>query len=85
LYDKRFLFEVEKGDQHIVHARVFLAVGSREGDGTHRMVPDLENMARILANHHALEVRHEVLEDETHDSVFPTAVSRGLRYVFRGD
>ncbi len=85
-YDDRFIFGLERQQaKSTVKARVYMAVGAREGDEQHAMVADLERMAKRLADHPALQVKHEVFDDEMHDSVFPTALSRGLRFVFRGD
>lgn len=81
-YAERFLFAVEPKR---ANARVYLAVGAREGNGEHDMVVDLRRMAAALAKRKELAVRREVFDDETHDSVFPTAVSRGIRFVFEGD
>ena len=69
--------------------KVFCGVGSREHDGdqTKSMVVDLEAFVAALRSRgaNAPEIRSEVFSDETHDSVFPTALSRGIRFVFNGD
>ena len=83
-YLDRFMFGLEKKASPSP-ARVYLAVGAREGNGEHDMVVDLRRMAAALAKRKQLTVRREVFDDETHDSVFPTAVSRGIRFVFEGD
>ena len=83
-YADRFLFML-KPPRQLPPARVYMAVGAREGDGQHDMVRDLRRMAKQLKQYPSLETKDEVFDDETHDSVFPTAVSRGIRFVFEGD
>jgi len=86
-YDGRFMFGVEKKSrkESAARARVYMAVGAREGNSEQDMVVDLRQMAKALNARKTHAVRHEVFDDETHDSVFPTAVSRGIRFVFEGD
>lgn len=81
-YSNRFLFDLEKQAAG-KGARVYLAVGGREGNAERDMVQDLVRMAKALKARHA--VKHEVFDDEHHDSVYPTAVSRGIRFTFEGD
>lgn len=63
------------------NARVFFAVGSLEN---RPMVDDLDELVAKLRsrNNRDLVVRHRVFEGETHNSVFPGAVTRGLLSVF---
>lgn len=66
-------------------ARVYLSVGANERNGGHDMVNDLMAFAKALRkNEHGLAIRAHVLDDETHNSVFPRALSNGLRFVFEG-
>ena len=69
-----------------IGAEVFLVAGARENvakDGD--IAGDIARFDTALRarNDPALHVSHVVLDDETHNSVFPAAVSRGLRVVFR--
>ncbi len=82
-YSGRFMFDLEKHAAAGKGARVYLAVGGREGNAQRDMVQDLVQMAKALNARYA--VKHEVFDDEHHDSVFPTAVSRGIRFTFEGD
>ena len=87
-YDGRFMFDLERTSRKSSGspaARVYMAVGAREGNAERDMVVDLRQMAKALTARKTHAVRHEVFDDETHDSVFPTAVSRGIRFVFQGD
>jgi len=84
-YADRFMFDLEKTSAISARARVYMAVGATEGNEQHDMVVDLERMAKQLAQRPSLAVKHEVFEGETHDSVFPTALARGLNFVFGGD
>ena len=86
-YAERFMFGEEKASRArpAPAARAYFAVGAREGNAEHDMVVDLKRMASALSERPSLAVKQEVFDDETHDSVFPTAVSRGIRFVFGGD
>lgn len=63
-------------------ARVFLAVGSRENTP---MIDDLVELVKNLRsrNNPKLTVQYRVYDGETHNSVFPGAVTRGLLSVFQ--
>lgn len=82
-YDDRMIFELD-AVKAASSRRVYLAVGSREGGPRREMVGDLVRFGRELEKRKDLAVRHEVLEDETHNSVFPSALSRGIRFVLKG-
>jgi hypothetical protein len=65
-------------------ARVFLAVGAAENQpqADRSMVDDLKEFAGKLKRFPGLRTHLQVFEGETHNSVFPGAVTRGLRVVF---
>ncbi len=97
-YDQRLIFRLEQQAAEKLDdlaARVFLSVGELEsvssaplrGDPPHRrqpMVEDLERLARRLRarNYPRLELATQVFPDENHNSVFPAALTRGLRWLF---
>lgn len=61
--------------------RLFLSVGGRETDPRWPMVDHMRDMAgRLTAR--GLPVTSHVFADESHTSVIPAALSRGLRSVF---
>ncbi len=64
-------------------ASAYLAVGSREGNAERDMQVDLRAFRDLLERRSfpGFRSRLDVLEDETHDSVFPAALSNGLRFV----
>lgn len=77
-----FALEAEKArTRKRMDAAVYLSVGDFEGGS---MVVDLERMATRLGSRHyaGLELRADVLSDETHNSVFPRAVSNGVRMIW---
>lgn len=82
-YDGQMIFELEPV-KAASPRRVYLAVGSREGSRSRAMVADLVRFGGDLDGRADLVTRHEVLEDETHNSIFPSAFSRGLRFVLKG-
>lgn len=65
-------------------ARVYLDVGSREINSQRSMPDDLRAFADALRSHDfdGLWLRAQVSDDETHNSIFPGAVTRGLRAVY---
>lgn len=68
-----------------LRAMAYLAVGSREGNAERDMQSDLRTFHALLEARAfaGFRSRLDVLPDETHDSVFPGAVSNGLRFVLR--
>lgn len=88
-YDERFIFELEDEVSRTLEdlpARVALFVGERENPPHVRrtMVDDLQSFARRLEGrgYDNLTLDIEVFADETHNSVFPVAITRGLRWLF---
>lgn len=87
------LFELEEqfSQQHKdLPARVFLAAGSLEENpaipmlARFKMVSNTVRMATLLAGHDypSLDLEYRILDGETHTTVVPVAVTRGLRHVF---
>lgn len=62
-------------------AKVFFSVGLRESSG---MVGDLRAFIAMLEQRHYTDLEYEVhyFEDETHLSVIPVTISKGLRYIY---
>ena len=86
-YDGRFVFGRERafGEHHRrLPARVYYGVGSREVNPSRSMVADLEAFSAQLRGrgYEGLHLRADVLADETHNTLFPRALSNGLRFVF---
>ncbi len=63
--------------------KLYLGVG---GDENAMMPRNLRRFAKLLEQHPRknVSVYSEVLEDETHNSIYPAAFSRGLRWAFDG-
>ena len=88
-YDDHLLFGVERSRAEAagdLPARIYLAVGSHEVNDSIDMVGDLTRFARTLERRHYsdLTLRWNVDQDETHNSIFPRALSDGLRFVLVG-
>lgn len=86
-YDDRRIFETEEAwasERDSLATTLYLAVGSREGNHQRDMVGDLRELARRVERrgYPGLSTHAEVLDGETHDSVFPRALSNGLRTIF---
>jgi predicted alpha/beta superfamily hydrolase len=64
-----------------LNARVLLSVGSLEGP---LMVPPMQKMGDVLKSHHfkSLDITTHIFDNETHLSVQPGTLSRGLRALF---
>jgi uncharacterized protein len=82
-YDDRLLFGLETKTTTAAQPRrrAYLAAGAMENPVMGR---DVEEMARRLRTRGTAEVREEVLAEETHNSIFPSAFSRGIRWVLKG-
>lgn len=78
-YDNRIMFNIEKAfstSHSSLPVNVAMFVGSLEG----QMVPDLLAMEKQLRsrNYEGLKLRVEVMQGESHHSVFPGLLSKGL-------
>ncbi|HEY9671231.1 MAG TPA: alpha/beta hydrolase-fold protein [Waterburya sp.] len=62
-------------------AKLFMSVGSNENE---RMVTGMQTLAKTMQDrrYKNLEMKTHIFEDETHTSVAPATISRGLRVVF---
>lgn len=86
-YDEKMIFDIEKTviETHkALPVRVFFAVGGEENQPPPRgsmMVDDLRRFFRTLTAAHlpGFEGSLVVFNGETHESVLPAALSRGLR------
>lgn len=88
-YDHGLIFREERRMAETISdlpARMYLAVGSREINSRHDMVADLRRFVTTLQerNYPGLHLRWSVEDDETHNSIFPGALSDGLRHVLEG-
>jgi predicted alpha/beta superfamily hydrolase len=86
-YDGRLLERQEAAlpaGRRAAHLRLYAAVGALEGNAAHDMVGDLVRLGDRLKPPRwpRLEARVEVLDGETHNSVFPRALSNGLRFLW---
>jgi predicted alpha/beta superfamily hydrolase len=65
--------------------RVWMTVGNWEQQASHgRMVTDAIRFSELLAarKNPLLTVEHKVFPDETHASIFPAALSTGIRHLY---
>jgi hypothetical protein len=71
-----------KSGHSTLQAKVFISAGSQEPE---EMVPDVKQLVRTIEgrNYIGLEVTERVFDNETHLSVIPFAISRGLRVLFQ--
>ena len=80
-YDDELIFKLLKDSE--AAGRVYVAAGALENPV---MARDVRRFAKSLRtpSRAGLEIREEILDDETHNSIFPSGFSRGLRWVFEG-
>jgi len=84
-YDQRMMFRLVDGvaREGRPAAKVFLSVGTLEGS-QQAMLNDLRQLHDALAARQVqgLALKLVPLDDETHNSVFPAALGKGLRWIF---
>jgi len=88
-YDDGLVFRVE---QQVAPSRtdwpvrMHMTVGAREINQEHNMVADLRRFAATVEGraYPGLRLRWGVADDQTHNSIFPRAVTDGLRFVLEG-
>lgn len=87
-YDDHFMFRVEEelSSYEGETIKAYFSVGDREINQRWNMPNDLNRFTEILKHMPPdhLEIRKDLGNNETHNSIFPTALSNGLRYVFDG-
>lgn len=90
-WDDRIIFDYENKyaqKSNKLDAKVFLSVGELEAiyePEFARMVGNVEKLAEVLnsRNYSGLELTTHIFDDETHQSVIPATMSRGLRIVYK--
>ncbi len=77
---------VESGERPAPHGRIYLTVGDREVNGSVDMPADLARFRDVLRGPawDGVRVGYAVGADETHNSIFPRALSDGLRWLLDG-
>ncbi|WP_262694190.1 alpha/beta hydrolase [Kordiimonas aquimaris] len=76
--------EAYDNKNNVLNATVMLSVGSLEGP---QMVPPMERMSIVLkaSQYEGLDITTHVFDNETHLSVQPATLSRGLRVIYAKD
>ena len=88
-YDGEMMFALEKklrkeGALDVpAGTRLYLSVGANENRRMPEVLIRFDERVRSWGDDD-LKVRREIFDGETHNSVFPTAFSRGLRWAFDG-
>jgi uncharacterized protein len=69
------------GSHNVLRAKIFISVGSLEPDP---MIPDMKEFVKTLRsrNYAGLFLTEYIFTDETHLSVIPYAISRGIRNLY---
>lgn len=87
-YDDHLLFKVDEklSSQLTGEIRTYFAVGDREINNQWNMPEDLEDFIDYLKSKNISKLNYEfrIGTNETHNSVFPWALSNGIRYVLEG-
>ena len=87
-YDDHLLLRLEQELATRVRSlpmRVYAGVGIREVNAQRNMITDLRRFTEQVREHRydGLDLQMHVLDEETHNSVFPIALTKGLRWVYR--
>ena len=79
------IFKIENKDFK-KKTKAYFAVGDREINSQWNMPEDLKHFVEKIDSKDIpnLSVKHEVGKNETHNSIFPLALSNGIRFVFDG-
>jgi predicted alpha/beta superfamily hydrolase len=86
-YDNKMMFRVEQefaAKQRRLSAKVYLTVGSREVHVERNIVRDLQALTEQIKGHsyRGLSLQSRVMDDETHNTIFPLGLTRGLRFLY---
>ena len=83
-WDDEVMFEREEAyanEHDDLPARVFMSVGSEEHEIMESVMSRMSG-SLLSRNYPSLEIGHHIFDDETHTSVIPMYVSRGLVFLF---
>lgn len=86
-YNDKMMFRIKDSlDQIKNTTKVYCTVGEREANNQWNMPEDLKRFVENLnsRNIRKLNLKMEIGKNETHNSIFPSALSNGLRFVFNG-
>ncbi len=86
-YNDKMMFQIKDNLSQIKNStKVYCSVGDREVNNQWNMPEDLKRLVKKikLRDIKNLDVKFEIGKNETHNSIFPSAMSNGLRYVFDG-
>ena len=63
---------------------MYVTVGDREATGDRDMVQDLRSFTEQInrRSYQGLSLQIQVLADETHNTIFPAGLTRGLRFLY---
>ncbi|MFN7930167.1 MAG: alpha/beta hydrolase-fold protein [Blastocatellia bacterium] len=86
-YDSKLMFHVEQefaARQRTLSAKVYLTVGSHEVNDERDMVRDLQAFTAQIKrrSYRGLALQAQVMDDETHNTIFPLGLTRGLRFIY---
>jgi predicted alpha/beta superfamily hydrolase len=64
--------------------KIYLAIGEHE-NLDHKMVDDLKLFSETIQSkpHHNLDFDIDITKDLDHDTIFPSAITKGLMYLFK--
>lgn len=86
-YDDKLMFKItDKLSENKHKIKAYFTVGDREVNNQWNMPKDLKQFVEKLRTKkiNNLNIKFEIGENETHNSIFPSAMSNGLRFVFDG-
>lgn len=84
-YDNKFLLNAKIPKN--LKGKAFFAIGENENDRGDKMVDDLNHFVERLKEekHLDLSITHYIFNSEDHDTVFPAALGRGIKFIYSKD
>jgi uncharacterized protein len=86
-FDDHLMFKIEEKFSRTnksLPIRLFYTVGSRKVNNRANMVNDLQEFTTQVKsrNYQSLQIQTIVLDEETHNSIFPAGLSKGIRFIY---
>jgi len=80
-----FQYEQQYAKTHkALPEKIYFGIGDKENAHLYRMVDDLNQYVAMLKSQdlQGLQIEYQVSQDQDHDTIFPTAVTHGLMYIY---
>jgi len=85
-YDKHYMFSLQrKTNSHHTksHNKLFFGIGNKENGGMYKMVTDLRQFVENQKTQDKKDLKFIIFPYQDHDTIFPTALSQGLMFIYQ--